>query len=78
MTENKYIRFEPLESKTKTGVWWIRNNKSDAVLGEIKWHGAWRQYCFYPAALTIFNRDCLDTINEFIVELMDKRKTAEQ
>lgn len=78
MTENKYMKFEQLESKTKTEVWWVKNVRSDTVLGEIKWYGAWRQYCFFPSGLTVFNRDCLDIINEFITGLMEKRKTVEQ
>ena len=78
MTENKYIHFEQLETKTKTEVWWVKNIRSGAVLGEIKWYGAWRQYCFFPSALSIFNPTCLDDINQFIGELMAQREAVQQ
>lgn len=33
-----------------------------AYLGSLKWYGAWRQFCFFPAEGTIFNTGCLGTI----------------
>lgn len=43
-------------------VWQVQSVRSDIELGQIRWHGAWRQYCFFPSAETIFNNDCLLTI----------------
>lgn len=74
MTENKYIYFEEIETARKTQTWWVKNKRSEIVLGEIKWYGPWRQYCFFPSSLTIFNRDCLSTIDGFITDRMDERK----
>lgn len=37
-----------------------------AVLGEIKWYGAWRQYAFWPAPRTIFNKGCLSDITNWL------------
>lgn len=65
-TEYKYIHFIKLADKPKTSVWSCRNNKGDFELGRIEWYGAWRQYCFSPAAETVFNVGCLGDINHFI------------
>lgn len=73
-TKYKYIHFEQIESKTKTSKWWCFNNKSLGTLGLIKWHPAWRQYCFFPYQNTIFNKGCMEDINDFITQLMDERK----
>ena len=43
-------------------------------LGRISWYGAWRQYTFSPAFETIWNKDCLKDIEEFLQQLMDERK----
>ena len=45
----------------------------DIKLGEIKWFGAWRQYCFYPEGNTIFDRKCLTYINNFLEEINKKK-----
>ena len=58
----------------KTEVFSIHNNKSFALLGTIKWYGAWRQYCFYPEQNTVWSNSCLEHIREFIKEEMEKRK----
>lgn len=61
----EYIRFveqlfQPTNRKTK--IYEVRSITTDVVLGEIKWFGRWRQFCFYPRENTIFNRDCLQKI----------------
>ncbi len=35
------------------------------VLGEVKWYTAWRQYSFFPANDTIFEKTCLRDIAAF-------------
>ncbi len=35
-------------------------------LGKVKWHGAFRQYCFYPLSDTMFSKGCLELINTFM------------
>jgi hypothetical protein len=70
------MNFVRLERKkgAKTDRWEVRNKRSNALLGRIQWHGAWRQYCFFPEGETIFNGACLGHIREFIGELMQMRK----
>ena len=36
------------------------------MLGFVKWHGAFRQYCFYPEKDTMFSKGCLELINCFL------------
>jgi hypothetical protein len=43
----------------------IMNRATDAVLGEIRWYGAWRKYCFYPGAEVLFDEKCLREIADF-------------
>lgn len=73
-TKYKYIHFALLERKTKTDVYVCLNNKSNNSLGLVKWYPAWRQYCFYPSPNTVFNKGCMEDINDFITQLMDERK----
>ena len=74
-TKYKYIHFAERDSTgRKTSIWRCLNNISHSLLGKVKWHGAWRQYCFLPEANTVFNRGCNNDINDFITQLMDERK----
>ena len=68
----KYINFVEVESKGKTSVWMCLS-KDAYKLGEVKWYGPWRQYCFFPEN-AIFNKGCLEDVNDFIKQLMDLRK----
>lgn len=69
-----YITFDRHDVEgRKTPVVFIRNIRSDIILGEIKWHGAWRQFVFFPRGNTIFNVDCMKSIMEKIAELMLER-----
>ena len=43
------------------------------ILGRISWYSAWRQYTFSPTFPTAWNRECLDTIINFINKLMNER-----
>jgi len=65
----KYIEFNLLEQKPKTNVYAVRNIKAQMIIGYIKWHCAWRQYCFFPLEGTIFSEGCLEDIIEFINSL---------
>lgn len=48
--------------------------KTDIILGRISWYRAWRQYTFSPAFETIWNRECLKDVQDFLQQLMDERK----
>ncbi len=79
-TVYKYINFESLPTEgRKTSLWVVRNNKSRASLGSIKWAGAWRQYIFEPITVPcIFSSGCLEDIRHFIKQLMDERSGSKK
>jgi hypothetical protein len=74
----KYISFEEFVTDRKTKTFFCRNNKSNSILGVVKWHGPWRQYCFFPTASTIFSKGCLADIQNFIVQITSERKMHDQ
>jgi len=69
----KWINFNLMRrspsGKTKV---WIVATKEGERLGEIRWYGGWRSYVFHPSEATIFEKDCLRNIADFI-----QAKTAE-
>jgi hypothetical protein len=67
VAENEYIRIGPslTPSTGKTQHFDVVNRRAEFLLGQIRWYGAWRQYCFFPNHDGIFNKGCLDTIAEF-------------
>jgi hypothetical protein len=74
MVAKKYIRFDRKESKGKTNVYEVVNISGEYSLGIIKWKGAWRQYCFFPNAETVWNNACLSEVLNFLNQLMAERK----
>jgi hypothetical protein len=70
------MEFELVEEKPRTKVFAVMNKKNEFRLGIIKWYGAWRQYCFFPSEQTVFSVGCMTDINNFIAELMNEYKDA--
>ena len=77
---SEWLDFIEKESKPKTKVFAIWSKCSDCELGEIKWHPAWRHYCFFPTIeiSTVHSDRCLRDIADFISELNEKHKKATQ
>ena len=75
-TEYEYIYFSRagIKQNPKTEVWGCYNARSHSRLGVVKWYGPWRQYSFYPDAITVYNSGCLGDIQDFISQLMRDRK----
>ena len=71
---SRYIEFDLVGDTGKTEIWNILSKSSGFILGQIKWYGPWRQYCFFPSPNSVFNPACMDDINKFIKELMAKRR----
>ena len=71
-TQYQYIHFVKVRDKPKTSVWNCLTRQGDR-LGQVKWFGSWRQYCFFPndELLTVFSAGCLLDIYSFITELSD-------
>jgi hypothetical protein len=73
----KYFHFSDASSfypKRKTKTFDCINNKSGAILGNIKWYSNWRQYCFFSSDNTIFNSSCLEDISYFLKQLNNGHK----
>lgn len=73
--ETTYLVFrkEGESASGKTEIHSVNSRSSGAILGVIKWYGAWRQYCFFPANDTIFNRGCMEDINDYITMMSHAR-----
>ena len=57
----------------KTDIVFVRK-RDWTQLGQIKWFGRWRQFCFFPEPETTFNRKCLSEIDVEIEALMAERR----
>jgi hypothetical protein len=78
LREFKHIHFVTVARKAKTSVWSCRNNQSNQELGQIRWHPAWRQYCFFTTIDAVYSPTCLDDIVHFIRISMAQRRTDPQ
>jgi hypothetical protein len=77
LKETPYLLFRSYYvPKQKTLTVSVINIHHNQEIGVIKWYSAWRQYCFFPEFNTIWNKECLNSVNEVITELMNARKTA--
>jgi hypothetical protein len=70
----EYIQFREIIVPTKTKRWEIISKSSGFRLGIIKLYAPWRQYCFFPERMTIWNKDCLEDIHGFLKQEMSNRK----
>lgn len=77
-THFKYIRFEIIEKKAKTGVWSCENNKHGYRLGVVKWYPGWRQYCYFSNPDVIYSKGCIDDIANFIQQLTEDRRNGNE
>ncbi|MBW8034846.1 MAG: hypothetical protein FVQ79_04155 [Planctomycetes bacterium] len=68
------MKFVKTQEKLKTSVWSCRNKKSENELGIVKWHAAWRQYCYFPTVQAVYSAGCLDDIKDFIEHQMERRR----
>jgi hypothetical protein len=70
----KWIDFHLYEDTGKTKKYDILTKDETFKLGEIKWFSRWRKYAFFPQSNTVFEKDCMLDIIEFIDLLMFERK----
>lgn len=68
-TEYKYIKFVKIISTGKTVRFSCINIHHGEELGEIKWYGAWRQYCYFANVSAVYSKGCLDDISDFLNQL---------
>ena len=74
LPDSKYLGFNRVKWSGKTWIVDVISKSSGIPLGEIKWWGPWRQYCFFPGPETLYNPGCLDAIKTTIRVLADERK----
>jgi len=73
----KWLEFVDVSiSDRKTKIFEVFNKDNGSYLGAVKWHGAFRQYSFFPASDCIFEKTCLRDISKFMEDLMEERKNA--
>lgn len=65
----KYIEFTDAGTSASgiTRIWNVRNKRSGENCGTVRWHGAFRKYCFYPTQDFLFDADCLTLVAEKLV-----------
>lgn len=73
---SEYLEFKQIPFKGKTKKYHIISKSRGFVLGLISWYTQWRCYTFSPAYPTIWNKDCLKAIEDFLQQLMDERKST--
>jgi hypothetical protein len=71
-----WLEFHFIGQKLKTKVFLVWSKHSDCSLGEIKWHPAWRHYCYFPTDefQSVFSDRCLISIAEFLKRINDEHK----
>jgi len=75
---NPYLRVRKIGDTGKTAIYAVDSAQHGDRLGEIKWYGPWRQYCFYPKAGCVFNNDCLQDIARTCRQLTNEHRRRAQ
>ena len=60
---------EGLSASRKTHKWRIVSaDENRFILGQVKWFGRWRRYCFFPSLIDslVFEQDCLRDLANFL------------
>jgi len=71
---SKYLKFVRIPFNGKTKRFEIISKSTGTTLGRISWYPSWRQYVFSPVFETIWNKDCLNDIQNFLNNLMEEKK----
>lgn len=50
----------------KTHFWSVIPKSGGPEIGEVKWYGPWRKYCFLAIGSAVFEEVCLREIAEFV------------
>lgn len=72
-------RKENSPASGKTFVWTLRKDSGmrlGELLGVVKWHGAWRQYAFFPEDHSFWSECCLVFVSEFLKKVNKKKRES--
>lgn len=79
---NGHLRFDPMEGKIAQRLAWeIRLASSDTEampVGQIRYHGLWREYVLFTSQGFIFACDCLRDIAQFCEDRTEESKTKSE
>ncbi len=75
-----YIQFveDGYTPSRKTLRWEVVPLPRGAVIGEVKWYGPWRKYCFFPRSETVYEQVCLREIADFCEEETKRHRAAQR
>jgi hypothetical protein len=73
--EYEYLIFVLVRSSPKTDVWLCKNKRSGNELGTVRWHGAWRKYCYFVTYDSVYDDKCLDDIKDFLKQVQSQYKS---
>lgn len=63
----KWISFvERPQGAKKTRTWEVISDFGGAELGQVRWFSRWRGYAFFPHSSTVFEKDCLRDLANFV------------
>jgi hypothetical protein len=61
-----HLYFNELSNVGKKTKWWeVTSTSTNAVLGIVKFYGAWRKFVFFPSDATLYDASCLRDIAAF-------------
>jgi hypothetical protein len=72
----EYLIFVVQQSTGKTSRYHCTTKSAGALLGEVKWHSPWRQYCYFPQIQAVYSAGCMTDIAHFVKQLNDARKAG--
>jgi len=72
--ETDHLIFDFVDFTGKTHIIDVRNKHTGEHIGEIRWFGRWRKYCFFPNDNTVYDAKCLTDITNILIELMKEHK----
>ena len=74
--EPQWIQFVELPPNPKTRRWRVDPRGGGYALGEVRWHGPWRKYCFFPAPQCVFEEQCLRDLITFCTHQTQAHRAA--
>jgi len=76
--DSKWLVFDLIlrEKDRKTDRWLVNKKETEELLGEVRWFGRWRQYCYFPepGVDVVLAASCLEDLAEFIQKRMQERR----